>query len=182
MRIYSNNPELRGAKITKTGPWEVTIKVPLDGLMTGLSRFSDSNVMYPPDVITKYGNMNDWRNLVGTGPFMLIDYVAGSTLVLQRNPNYWQTDPIGPGKGNKLPYLDGISVTIITDTSTRLAAFRTGKIDQINALSWEDTAQFKKEFPNMPSAAIGDWYSPGGSCIYMRTDKAPAFRTGQAHC
>ena len=29
--------------------------------------------MHPPEVIEQYGDANDWRHLVGTGPFMLTD-------------------------------------------------------------------------------------------------------------
>ncbi|MBI2849750.1 MAG: ABC transporter substrate-binding protein [Chloroflexi bacterium] len=145
MRIYANSPGLRVAEITKTGPWEVSIKLPLDALMLGISRFTDSNVMYPPDVIKKYGNMNDWRNLVGTGPYIFTDYVPGSSVILKRNPNYWQTDPIGPGKGNQIPYLDTVKFVGIPDLSTTMAAFRTGKIDKIDSLALSEATQLRKE-------------------------------------
>jgi peptide/nickel transport system substrate-binding protein len=41
-------------------------------------------------------------------------------------------NPVGPGKGDQLPYLDGIKVSIIPDSSTRVAAFRTGKINVLS--------------------------------------------------
>ena len=34
------------------------------------------------------GGMDDWRNLVGTGPFTLTEYVADSVITMERNPNY----------------------------------------------------------------------------------------------
>ncbi len=86
----------------------------------------------PHEVIEQYGNLKDWRNSLGTGAFMLTDYVPGSSLTFLRNPDYWQKDPIGPGKGNQLPYLDGVKMLIIGDKSTVISAFRTGKIDQIS--------------------------------------------------
>jgi peptide/nickel transport system substrate-binding protein len=57
---------------------------------------------------------------VGTGPFMLKNYVRGSHIELERNPNYWK-------KG--LPYLDGITYFIIKDTSARAKALRSGRVD-----------------------------------------------------
>ena len=34
----------------------------------------------PPEVIKEHGDVTDWRNLVGTGPFMLTDWVEGSSI------------------------------------------------------------------------------------------------------
>jgi peptide/nickel transport system substrate-binding protein len=168
--LYRSNPELRTIEVVKTGPWEVTFNLPLSSLVSAMSRIGELQRIYAPEV---RGKGTDWHSQVGSGPFMLTGYVSGSSLTFTKNPNYWGTDPIGPGKGNKVPYVDSINVFIITDPSTRAVAFRTGKIDMLSALDFETTAQFKKEFPQMPRADIGDWYSPGGGTIYMRTDKAP---------
>ena len=48
--------------------------------------------IYPPEVIEEYGDAGDWRNLVGTGPFMLTDWVEGSSLTWTKNPDYWGYD------------------------------------------------------------------------------------------
>ncbi|MGH8070144.1 MAG: ABC transporter substrate-binding protein [Candidatus Entotheonellia bacterium] len=57
---------------------------------------------------------------VGTGPFKLKNYVRGSYIEMERNPDYWK-------KG--LPYLDGITYFIIKDTSARAKAIRSGRAD-----------------------------------------------------
>jgi peptide/nickel transport system substrate-binding protein len=57
---------------------------------------------------------------VGTGPFKLKNYVRGSYIELERNPDYWK-------KG--LPYLDGITYFIIKDTSARAKTLRSGRVD-----------------------------------------------------
>ncbi|MEE8413990.1 MAG: hypothetical protein V3R96_05510, partial [Dehalococcoidales bacterium] len=69
--IYRTNIEIRQAIIEKTGPMEVTVTLPLDALYTGVIRFGDSVFIYPPEVVEKYGNMDDWKNSVGTGPFIV---------------------------------------------------------------------------------------------------------------
>jgi peptide/nickel transport system substrate-binding protein len=121
-------PQLIGsASMGKTGPWEVTLKTPVDPL-NGWTALALSGV-FPTEVIARYGDMRDWRNVVGTGPFMLSDFVSGSSATLVRNPDYWQKDPVGPGKGNQLPYLDRIKMLVVTETSTAMAAFRTAKVD-----------------------------------------------------
>ena len=46
--------------------------------------------IYPPEVIKEHGNAQDWRNLVGTGPYMLTDWVEGSAVTYTKNPDYWK--------------------------------------------------------------------------------------------
>ena len=81
----------------------------------------------PPEVIEKYGDMKDWRNVVGTGPFMLTDHVEGSSLTFTKNPDYWGYDEKYPQ--NRLPYVDELRVLVIPEKATRMAAIRSGKID-----------------------------------------------------
>ncbi len=38
------------------------------------------NFMVAPEVIRAHGDMSDWQNVVGTGPFMLTDFVSGSSV------------------------------------------------------------------------------------------------------
>ena len=123
---------------------------------------------YPSEVIAKYGDMNKWQNVVGTGPFMLTDYIPGSQVTLIRNPEFWQTDPVGPGKGNKLPYLDGVKQLIIPDLSTRQAAFRTGKIDELGSVSPDDFKLFQKTTPQLEYVRV---QSTGGNRLNFRVDK-----------
>ena len=82
------------------------------------------------------GNLLDWRDSVGTGPWMLDDYVSGMSSIFLKNPNYWGTDPLHPE--NKLPYVDEVKHLYMPDLSTRMAALRTGKVDQSYAVPWED--------------------------------------------
>jgi peptide/nickel transport system substrate-binding protein len=58
------------------------------------------------------------QNVMGTGPFKLKNYVRGSYLEVERNPNYFK-------KG--LPYLDGIKYYMIKDLSARGKSVRTGR-------------------------------------------------------
>ena len=46
----------------------------------------------PPEVIEQHGDVRDWRNLVGTGPFMLTDIVEAASLTYTKNPDYWGYD------------------------------------------------------------------------------------------
>jgi peptide/nickel transport system substrate-binding protein len=159
------------ATMEKTGPWEVTLKTPADP-MAGWNWVAWGGSWFyllPPEVIEKYGDMRDWRNVVGTGPFMLTDYLAGSSATLTRNPNYWGRDPIGPGKGNQLPYLDEIKALVIPDVSTALATFRTGNhpmAAQVGAEEAKSLMQFS------PKLKYRSYLFGMPAVICMRNDKA----------
>lgn len=154
------------ATMEKTGPWEVTLKTPIDPL-TGWTVLAIGGV-FPTEVIAKYGNMQDWRNVVGTGPFMLTDFVPGSSATLVRNPNYWQSDLAGPGKGNQLPYLDRVKMLIITELSTMGAAFNTGKVDFSTGMPATRLAEFSRSYPDIMYAT---YLSGQPAIIAMRLDK-----------
>ncbi len=111
--------------------------------------------MLPPEVVKQYGDMNNWKNVVGTGAYMLTDYVASSSLTYTRNPNYWQVDPLHPE--NQLPYMDSVKLLIITDLSAIQAAFRTGKLDMLGGISIEDFARFRQTNPDLKYSQTFPW-------------------------
>ncbi len=157
--------------ITAPDKWTVVVKTSPDTFLDARSLFSDFASMIPREVLDKYGDtsMSDWRRSVGTSAFILTDFVSGSSATLIRNANYWGKDPIGPGKGSRVPYLDGVKYVIIPDASTRFAAMRTGKVDSINAVEWEDAVSLKKTTPQLLSRK---YTSDGANGIFMRIDKA----------
>jgi len=154
--------------ITAPGDGTVVIECPPEEFINAVSIFPDFVSIVPPEVIEQYGDQNDWRNSLGTGEFMLTDFVSNSSATLVRNPNYYMTDPIGPGKGNQLPYLDGIKFLIIPDASTKLAALRTGRVDVLGFARHVDAVDLIED----PKIDI-KWrkYQFGGCyAMFMRTD------------
>ena len=119
------------------------------------------------DVVEKYGDLMDWRHALGTGPFMLDDYVEGASATLSRNPNYWGYDERHPE--NQLPYVDGVKVLNIPDVSTAYAALRTGKIDWMSHAPWEQAESLLSTNPELQSEkALG-----GGMGLLPRVDTEP---------
>jgi len=154
---------ITGDEATRT----LTIQVPTSEWANAITLFPDFATIMPRDALEKFGNMNDWRNSIGTGAFMMTDYVSNGSATFIKNPNYWKTNPVGPGKGDQLPYLEGIKYLIITDTATRMSAFRVGKIDGTSG-EYDDV----KEFVENPDVKHMMYTADGAGVIFMRTDKA----------
>ena len=74
--------------ITATDKWTVVFKLK-EANIGALRDILDENYVYilPPEVIKQYGDVNDWRNVVGTGPYMLTEWVEGSSISWEKNPD-----------------------------------------------------------------------------------------------
>ena len=114
----------------------------------------------PHEVVEKYGDLSDWENAVGTGPFVLKNFSPANFITFQRNPDYWN-------KGK--PYVDGVKALLIKDVETRLAALRTGKVDIVDEVQPIKVARLKKSNPELKYNKV--LFVP--FVIYMRTDKKP---------
>ena len=133
--------------ITATDDWTVEIKCPPEQQVALLYVTSDCVSVVPPEMAEAWGgSFKDWRSAIGTGPFLLVDYVPMSSITFERNPNYWRTDPLHPE--NQLPYLDGVKILVIPDNSTRISALRTGKLD-FAGVGWEDGDELLESIPEL---------------------------------
>src|SRR5207245_658490 len=72
----------------------------------------------------------------GTGPFILTEPVKGDHYTLEKNSNWWGKDK----DGNKLPYLEKITVRPITDADVALTNLRTGNAQVLNRINGKDVA------------------------------------------
>nr|WP_314463546.1 ABC transporter substrate-binding protein [uncultured Clostridium sp.] len=76
--------------------------------------------VYCPSAFEEHGE--DWAaiNPVGTGPFVVSEYVKGSYVKYKKNENYWIEGQ---------PYLDELTISYISDSTAQLSAFMNGEID-----------------------------------------------------
>lgn len=112
----------------------------------------------------------DTASAAGTGPFIMTECTPGTGKTYVRNPNYWGYDQRYPE--NQLPYADTLKVLTIPDTSTALAAMRSGQIDVMelmNTLSWQQAEALAKSNPDIQQST---WPSPGYA-LEMRVDREP---------
>ena len=67
--------------------------------------------------------------MAGLGPFVLESYQPGQRLVFARNTRYWRTDEAGV----QLPYLDRITLEIVSDQNAEMLRLETGEVDFISS-------------------------------------------------
>jgi peptide/nickel transport system substrate-binding protein len=104
-----------------------------------------------PEAVALWGNLLDWHHAMGTGPFILTDFVDGTSATLVKNPNYWGHDERYPQ--NQLPYVDRVEYLIIANNPTTLAAVRTGKISILDSQTLDTALQMQKSNPDILQVA-----------------------------
>lgn len=69
------------------------------------------------------------EQFVGLGPFRIIEIVrtdkSAQKIVLERNPYFWQVDQ----KGQRLPYLDRLTIRFVKEGEEALGLFKRGDVD-----------------------------------------------------
>ena len=106
--------------------------------------------LYQPEIAKGNGEASPQElGSVGTGPFVMDEFVKGAVYRVVRNDQYWDTD----AQGRQLPYLDGVDAAVISDRTLSLAAFQTGRLD------WTNTSSTLNLFPEQAAQlkrAMGD--------------------------
>lgn len=100
---------------------------------------------------------------IGTGPYVVTEYVSGSHITFEKNENYWQKEELRTIFD--MQNVDKITYEIITDASQIAIAMQTGKVDTsvdvtaTDAVLFEDNADFIVS--PVPNTAV---YSIGYNC------------------
>lgn len=121
-----------------------------------------------PKEVVDAGAAN-WKNLNGSGPFKLTDFVQGNSNTYTKNPIYWGKEKFG-GKEYKLPFIDQVVYRTIKDEATQHSALRTGKLDILEAIRWQAVDELKK---SAPALKWNRWLSTNGQFLALRVDTKP---------
>lgn len=114
--------------------FQIQLKQPFPAFL-GLLTMKYCSVV-PKEIVEHYGS--DFRSHpIGTGPFKFKRWEENIKLVFRRNENYFETDE----KGDKLPYLEAISITFLPDKQSEFLQFAQGNIDFVSGLD----ASYKDE-------------------------------------
>lgn len=100
--------------------------------------------VYCPAAFDKNGE--DWAaiNPVGTGPFVISEYVKGSYVKYTKNENYWIDGQ---------PYLDELTISFIADSTAQISAFMNGEIDLLATNDSTVISQLDGNYTNIAQAA-----------------------------
>ncbi len=115
---------------------------------------------------------------VGTGPYKFKEWVRGSHVLYERNPNYWNPD---------LPRIDQMVIKFMPDPGARSVAFENGSgdIGYRTPVALADLDRLKK-LPNLVFETDGTSYSYNVSLIQFNLDsqyfKHLKVRQAIAHC
>lgn len=76
---------------------------------------------------------------VGSGAFMVDQWLRGDRVILKKNPNYWEADKVS---------LDGVEWISIPDDNTRMLAVQAGELDSAIFVPFSRVAELQKD-PNL---------------------------------
>jgi peptide/nickel transport system substrate-binding protein len=135
---------------------KITTSAPFAALLTSLA--GKYGAIVPQEAIKQYGDLK--KNVVGTGPFMLEEWVPQSHAKLKRNPSYFREG---------LPYLDGIEWQIVPDESNIVAGLRGATIHH-SAIEDRTLATVLKAEPNLTVSTLPTLATDS---VWMNTTVAP---------
>jgi peptide/nickel transport system substrate-binding protein len=155
-------------KIYTTGKYSLVIETPkFDVNLMYFVGYEDRALVVPPE--TRKAGASKWENFVGTGPFMLEEYVVGSHMSYVKNPNYWKTTTI-KGKEYKLPFFDKLVYPIIPDPTVQTAALRTARIEYDQLVPAQYWQTLKETAPDLVYHEI---VGNGGNVVTMKVTEPP---------
>ncbi|MCW2783364.1 MAG: transporter substrate-binding protein [Marmoricola sp.] len=139
-------------KVVDASTVQVKLKVPVASFLYNISIYPAFVV--PKALVQKQGAAF-FKHPVGTGPFMVKEFVRGSHIVFVRNPYYWE-------KGK--PYLDTVRANFASDSNSRMLAVKSGDaqiadgvpFSQINSLKADP--KLRVQSAKVP-LLIGMWFN-----------------------
>ncbi|MEK1929964.1 MAG: ABC transporter substrate-binding protein [Pararhizobium sp.] len=100
---------------------------------------------------------------VGTGPFKFSDWARGNNISFVRNDDYWD-------KGK--PYLDGLIIRFMPNSSSRVQALLAGEVDFVSSSQFPvSSAKVIKANPNFKLERTG--WSPNMLWAFFNLDRKP---------
>jgi peptide/nickel transport system substrate-binding protein len=147
------------SSVEATGELEVTITTPRPDPLLPLRLASPYSAIMPQAYVESITFEELQTAPIGAGPFRLEQQLAGDRLILVRHDGYWM------GQSD----VERVVIRLIPETSTRVAALRSGEVDFITTVSPDLVDQLDAD-PNL-RVDRADVYN--FMLIYFNTNKGP---------
>jgi len=135
----------------------INLRNPHPGLLADLA--DRAGCMVSPAAAERFGQ-DFGRNPVGTGAFVFRQWVQGTSIALERNPNYWES-----GR----PYLDRIVFRSIPNQIIGMQRLIVGEVDYVDSLTPEHLRQVEgRDGIAVERARVGRWIS-----LQWQVDRPP---------
>lgn len=140
---------------TIEAPDDYTVVLNLSDKFAPLENYLANHHMWIlPQEMTEDG-FDRTQTAIGTGPFIMTSREQDVETVYERNPNYWKK----ADNGDSLPYLDGIRIVVIKDSSAAVAQFKAGQVD----IDWAGISPEEEELliEQYPEGQYFQWLDAG---------------------
>ncbi len=146
---------------------QIKLKEPWGTLLLNLTSLQTSTLFGSKQAVEKGGDDILSTKPVGTGPFVIDQWVRDNKVVLKRFDNYWKMG----ADGKPLPYIDNYTERFIQDTSITLVELKAGTVHTAEDMEAKDIASIKAN----PDLVY--WELPWVSALYftygVNTNAAP---------
>lgn len=145
---------------------DYTVKLHLDRSFYGIPW-----LLYDyPSLIAPEGGWDDFyygdaEHAVGTGPFLMKEFIPDERMELVRREDYWQNGV----DGKPLPYLDEVRVVVGGDAAAKLAALAGDELDLVDTVSEGIVEELEEREDILVGLIDNPWSSP----VSMRADVSP---------
>ncbi len=156
-KVAGTAAEISGIKVRDPYTLSITLDQPRAYFLGKLTYLIGA--VLPKEVVPTDRRIEKPEEMIGTGPFIVKQYVPEQLIVLEANPTYHE------GK----PKIDGIERKVVKDPATRLAKYKAGEFDLV-MLERQDVDALKQDPKYAPELKPFDrpviWYIGMNQLVY----------------